>query len=101
MDARRHQRFESNLTIRFDRGEGRMTNVSADGLYFLTEIALRPGDPLQITLEFETSQLGVVSARCAARVVRVVESGTTKGIGAAFESIEFHRSPVPNPKEER
>ena len=36
-------------------------------------------------------QIGVVSARCEARVVRVERQGALKGIGAAFESIEFHR----------
>ena len=91
MEARKHERFRSDLTISFDRGEGRMTNVSANGLYFLTPVALKPGDPLHITLEFETSQLGVISARCTARVVRVVDGGTTKGVGAEIESIEFHR----------
>ena len=100
MDARRrHERFESDLTIRFDRGDGRMTNVSANGLYFLTQAAVRIGDPLNIMLEFETSQLGVISAHCLARVVRVVDGATTKGVGAAFESIEFHRIPAPTSKD--
>jgi hypothetical protein len=99
MGARRHERFESDVTIRFDRGDGRMTNVSANGLYFVTQVALQIGEPLSITLEFETTELGVISAHCLARVIRVVDGGGTKGVGATLESIEFHRSPAPGPKD--
>lgn len=68
-----------------------MRNVSASGVYFVTDADLKPGESLKFTLEFSGPQIGVVSARCEARVVRVEPQGVLKGIGAAFESIEFHR----------
>lgn len=95
MGARRDERFDSNLTIRLDQGDGVIRNVSASGVYFLTEADLRPGQSLKFTLEFSGVQIGLVSARCEARVVRVEPQGTLKGVGVAFESIEFHRSPAP------
>ena len=37
MGARRDERFDSDLRIRLDRGDGRMRNVSASGVYFVTD----------------------------------------------------------------
>jgi len=91
MGARRDERFDSDLRIKLDRGDGRMRNVSASGVYFLTDVDLKPGESLRFTLEFSGLQIGIVSARCEARVVRVDPHGRLKGIGATFESIEFHR----------
>jgi hypothetical protein len=91
MRARRDTRFDSDLRIKLDQGDGVMRNVSASGVYFVTDMDLKPGEALKFTLEFSGLQIGVVSARCEARVVRVEPRGALKGIGAAFESIEFHR----------
>jgi hypothetical protein len=98
LDARRHERFNTDLTINLDQGDAVMRNVSATGLYFVTDVDLKPGDPLKFTLEFSGLQIGVVSAHCEARVVRVAPDGSLTGVGAAFDSIEFRRMPL---KEER
>lgn len=92
MATRRDERFDADLTIKLDRGDGLMRNVSASGVYFMTDVDLKPGEALKFTLEFSGLQIGVVSARCEARVVRVDRQGALKGIGAMFESIEFHRA---------
>jgi hypothetical protein len=91
MAGRRDERFDSDLSIKLDQGDGVMRNVSASGVYFVTDVDLKPGEPLKFTLEFSGLQIGVVSARCEARVVRVEPQGTLKGVGAAFESIQFQR----------
>ena len=91
MGARRDERFDSDLRIKLDQGDGLMRNVSASGIFFVTDMDLKAGDSLRFTLEFSGLQIGVVSARCEARVIRVEPQGALKGIGAAFESIEFHR----------
>ncbi len=44
MGARRDERFDSDLRIKLDRGDGRMRNVSASGIYFLTDVNLKPGE---------------------------------------------------------
>lgn len=92
MPGRRDERFASDLTIKLDRGDGMMRNVSASGVFFVTDIDLKLGESVQFTLEFSSSEIGVVAARCEAHVVRVEPQGALRGIGAAFDSIEFHRS---------
>jgi hypothetical protein len=88
---RRDERFSSDLRIRLDHGEGVLRNVSASGIYFLTDLDLEVGRSLSFTLEFEAHQAGPVSARCTAKVVRVDPQGQSKGVAVSFESIEFHR----------
>jgi PilZ domain-containing protein len=92
MGPRADERFQSDLTIKLDRGEGVMRNVSASGVYFVTDVDLKPGESFKFLLEFSGDQIGRVSARCEARVVRVEQVGSLKGVGAAFESIEFRRT---------
>jgi hypothetical protein len=94
--GRADERFEGDLTIKLDQGEGVMRNVSASGVYFVADVDLKPGEAVQFTLEFSGLQIGVVSARCEARVVRVEPQGTLKGVGAAFESIQFERITKPS-----
>ena len=93
MGGRRHERFESHLRIKLDEseGEGVMRNVSASGVYLVTDVDPQPGSRLKFTLEFSGLEIGVVLARCDARVVRVEPQGTRKGVAAAFESIQFQR----------
>jgi len=91
MAGRRDERFDSNLTIKLEQGEGVMRNVSASGIYFLTDAQLAPGELLRFSLDFTGEEIGVVHARCEARVVRIERRGAQLGVGAAFESIEFHR----------
>jgi hypothetical protein len=93
--GRADERFEGDLTIKLDQGEGVMRNVSASGVYFVADVDLKPGEAVKFTLEFSGLQIGVVSARCEARVVRVEPQGTLKGVGAAFESIQFERITKP------
>jgi hypothetical protein len=91
--ARRDERFDSDLRIELDHSEGLMRNVSASGVYFLTDADLKPGESFRFMLDFSGLQAGAISARCEARVVRVEPQGTLKGVGAAFDSIEFLRIP--------
>jgi len=92
VDARADKRFSIDLPIKLGLGDGVMRNVSASGVYFMTEVDLKPGQSLKFTLEFSAVQIGVISARCEARVVRVEPRGVTRGVGAVFETIEFHRT---------
>ena len=91
MGARRDERFESDLRITLVQGDGVMRNVSASGVYFETHANLKPGEALRFTIEFSGEQIGAVSAHCQARVVRVEAHEGLNGIGAVFDSIEFHR----------
>ena len=91
MAGRKDERFESDLTIELGRGQATLRNVSASGVYFLTEVDVKPGEALNFTLEFSSAEIGKVWARCEARVVRVEPQGALRGVGATLETIEFRR----------
>jgi hypothetical protein len=88
--ARKHERFDTDVPIRLDQGEGLMRNVSASGVYFLTDVELNPGDALGFTIDFP-GKTGLVWARCEVRVVRVEPQGAVNGVGAEFDTIELQR----------
>jgi len=93
--GRKQERFETELPIQFEGGEGVARNVSANGIYFVTDVALRVGQPVELKLEFGDFPSGPIAVNCVARVVRFEERGTRLGIGASISSFEFHRVPVP------
>jgi PilZ domain len=91
MGGRRDERFDTDLRIKLGQGDGVMRNVSVSGIYFLTAMALKPGQPLTFTIEFP-GFARVVAARCEARVVRVESKGALNGVGAALERIQLQGS---------
>ena len=95
MPGRREERFETDLTVSLEGGgEGVARNVSANGIYFVTDAALEPGQRVNFSMQFEQFPSGPVEVRCIARVVRVVvEQGTGKGVGASISSFEFRSIP--------
>lgn len=95
MPDRRDERFDTTLALRLEQGEGVLRNVSANGIYFLTDVALQEGAPVKFTLEFQNFRGGPVLANCTARIVRVEEQGGKKGVAASIDSFEFLRIPKP------
>ena len=94
MPGRKEQRFDTELRVRLEGGaEGVARNVSASGIFFVTEAALKAGQPVRFTLQFEDFPSGPIEVQCSARVVRVEEQGAGRGIGASIESFEFHTLP--------
>jgi hypothetical protein len=92
--GRKEERFETELTVRLEGGgEGVARNVSASGIYFQTDAALEAGEPVKFTLEFQDFPSGPIRVNCSARIVRIEEQGTSRGIGAAIESFEFRTLP--------
>ena len=94
-EQRKDERFKGDLKIQLDRGQGRVRDVSAGGIYFVTDVALKLGEPLEFTLEFQNTGAGPISANCIARIVRVEQQGSRNGIAAAIDTITFHRLPTP------
>jgi hypothetical protein len=92
---RKDERFETELTVRIGSGSGIVRNVSASGIYFVTDVALEEGQPVKFTLEFERFPSGPIGVNCIARIVRVEEQGARKGVAASISSFEFHRIPGP------
>jgi hypothetical protein len=97
VNERRHERFESDLTIKLHHGEGAVRNVSAGGIYFVTDVPLQDGQTLNFTLEFHDSPSGPIAATCTARIVRLESQGARYGVAASISSLEFHRIPKGGP----
>lgn len=90
-EARTEERFPTNLSIRLENGVGTMCDVSANGLYFVTDVALQHGQPFKFTLEFPNFTSGPIEVTCSALVVRLEERGVRLGVGASIHSFEFRR----------
>lgn len=88
---RQEQRFDTTLVVRLEHGEGIVRNVSANGIYFVTDVALEEGATLKFTLEFRDLPGGPLQAICDARVVRVERREAKKGVAATISSFEFRR----------
>ena len=94
MPRRKEERFQTELVLRLDGGrEGVARNVSPSGIFFVTQAALKEGQPVSFSLEFQDFPSGPVEVNCSARVVRVVEQGASQGIGASIDSFEFRTLP--------
>ena len=92
MPGRKEERFETELPIRLEGGEGVAHNVSANGIYFVTDAALQVGQAVKFTMQFRDFPGGPITVNCVARVVRLEELGTSRGVGASIRSFEFQRS---------
>lgn len=79
-----------------DGREGLVRNVSASGVYFLTDAPLETGQPVSFTLQLGSFPGGAIAVDCKGHVVRVEEKGTKKGIGAAISSFVFHKRHGPS-----
>ena len=89
---RKEERVATELTLRLESGaEGRVRNVSATGIYFLTDAPLTEGQTLKFTLEFRDFPSGPLQVNCRARVLRVERQGSGNGVAASISSFEFQR----------
>ena len=93
--GRKEERFQIELPIRIEGREGVARDVSASGIYFLTDAALEVGQAVKFMLEFANFPGGPIAVDCVARVVRLEEKGTGRGVGASISSFAFHRIPAP------
>lgn len=95
MPGRLQERFAVELELKLEDGYGLLANVSASGVYFVTDVALNEGQVVKFTLEFQDFPSGSIAVKCIARVVRVEERGAKKGVAAEICSFEFHRVTLP------
>jgi hypothetical protein len=94
---RRDERFDTTLALSLEHGEGTVRNVSASGIYFVTDVALEEGSPVRFSLDFENFPGGPIRVVCSAHVVRVEAQGTKRGVAAAIRRFDFRRLPVKPP----
>ena len=79
------------MPIELDRGSGETRNVSASGMYFVTDAALEKGMPVSFTLRFKQASGGPFLLRGEARVVRLERLGDKVGVGATISHYELER----------
>jgi hypothetical protein len=92
--GRKEERFDTTLPVKLARGAGVARNVSATGIYFVTDQALSAGATVTFALDFQDFPGGPIEVNCVARVVRIDKQGAKqKGVAAAIQSFEFHRLP--------
>jgi hypothetical protein len=92
MRGRKEERFDTELAVKLEGGgEGVARNVSASGVFFITDLALEAGQPVRFSLEFLDFPSGPIEVNCSARILRVEEQGAGRGVGAAISSFEFRR----------
>jgi hypothetical protein len=85
--TRRHHRYPLTLNIELARGTGLTRNVSAGGVYFVTDQPHTPGAPIEFTLVFEQlSQRAPSHLQCKGSVLRVEPQGDRLGVAATIAS---------------
>lgn len=82
------------MRIELDGGSGETRNVSASGIYFMTDVPLEEGAPLRFTLRFKRASGGPFVLHGEARVVRIERVGSEFGVGAAISHYELQRAGV-------
>ena len=90
MRGRKEERFDTELAVKLEGGgEAVARNVSASGVFFVTNRALEAGQPVRFSLEFLDFPSGPIEVYCSARILRVEEQGAGRGVGASISSFEF------------
>ena len=79
------------MPVQLDHGFGVTRNVSATGIYFITDVALERGGPIKLTLDFNDYPGGPLRVQCTANVVRIEPHDGKHGVGASISSFEFMR----------
>ena len=88
--TRSARRYVLALPVQLARGSGLTRDVSAGGVYFLTDQAYALDAQLDLTLVFGAPPPELpIQVQCHARVVRVESRGDDVGIAAAITSLTF------------
>ena len=92
MPGRGEERFAAAMALTLPGGEGETRNVSASGVYFVTQVRLEAGSPLTFEVAFAAAAGGPLRMRCTGRVVRVEVLGREIGVGAAIDDFAVVRA---------
>jgi hypothetical protein len=93
MYQRRDERLKSELVIRMAQGEGTVRDLSASGIYFITDMRLKAGETFKFSLEFQASPTGPLSVNCTGHVLRLENDSGRNGVAASISDMEFVRIP--------
>jgi PilZ domain-containing protein len=86
---RQYPRFPFELRVELAQGVGVTQNVSAGGVYFVTDQPHSPGEPADFTLVLgQLTDGGPWRLRCAGTVLRVEPRGDRVGVAATIVSYQ-------------
>ena len=90
---RESERYRLALDVRTDRGAGVTRDMSASGVYFVTDQPFAPGTSIGFTITFEHADPEqALQMRCSGTIVRVEEEGGRVGVAARIDSCAFTTS---------
>jgi len=95
-DQRGAVRFDSQLPVHTEHGAGTTQNVSAQGVYFETDVEPRPGALVNFTIEYRLHGRRH-RLLCEGKVVRVEPRGARVGVAARLVSPFFDGEEVAEP----
>jgi hypothetical protein len=80
-DQRAAARFDTAMPVRMEEGAGRTQNISAQGIYFETDVEQRIGSLVNFTVEY-TLYGQKHRLLCEGKVIRVEAHGDRIGVAA-------------------
>jgi hypothetical protein len=89
-------RFDSQLPVHIEHGAGTTHNVSAQGVYFETDVEPRAGALVNFTIEYRLHGRRH-RLLCEGKVVRVEPRGGRVGVAARLVSPFFEREEIAEP----
>jgi len=90
LERRKEYRFRGALDVELEKGSGITHDLSASGVYFVTDQSFAPAEPIEFFLNLEHSDLGpLVRVRCLGEIVRVNSMGKRMGVAVAVSSYSF------------
>lgn len=93
-DERRSQRFIGKIPVLLKQGTGVTRDYSADGVYFVTDQLIFPGEEIELVMVLDHQRMGaVVRLRCGGHVVRVEQGEDTRGVAVAITKQLFELAP--------
>lgn len=86
-DRRQAQRIAVPLSVELENGKGVTRDVSAAGVFFVTDLAFSIDKPINLCLVLErVDPVGPLRVRCHGRVVRVEGTDGARGVAVAIVS---------------
>jgi len=73
-------------------GLGTTTNISASGVFFVTDVDVAPGSPVSFSIELSSGSVRMV-LECTGEIVRVERAGGKTGLAARIVESRLERKP--------
>ena len=89
-EQRSEPRHKGKLPVKFESGKGITRDFSGSGIFFETDRAFSPGQPIEFSIVLEhIDPERPVRLKCRGEIIRIEESGQKIGVAAAINSYTF------------